>query len=304
MSFTPSKLDKVVFPSSVEFSQIHNARWGAEIESLIERPAGHPHPMFRGNRMQKPVFEFTTSDLKTLIANVGVGGASIASTTSTYFKLAATTGNVARATTSHKRINIAQGLLYWTTITLPHNGRGEAQVVFVATYDGSNDPFVYAGSVALSGNITAASYWGAGPVAINGTEVPGVQQVEISSGVRLIEAGEASVPWNSFVGVEMTEPSITIRVAQERNWSTFGLAGTALDGSTGVVAFGRKFAAQGRVAPATTSHLKFSGANGSVIPVDSSGQESGPITDTLRCELLAASDSTVPLTLAVDQAIS
>lgn len=299
------KLDKIVMPSSVEFTELSNMRWDAGIEQMVEHPAGHPHPMFTAIKAQKPAIEFTTPQLSTLLANIGVGGASITSALTTYFKSATATGSVARATTSHKKIVLNKTLAYWNTLRLPHNGKGDADVVLRAVWDGTNDPFVYTGSVALSGNLTAPEYFGAGPASINGTDIPGIQSIEVASGVKLIEAGGSSNVWDDFVGLEMTAPVVTIRTFEAVNWATLGLAGTALDGSAGLVFYARKYSANGtRVANATTAHIKFIGLLGHAVPVDSAGQEAGAITDTLRCTLVASSDSVVPLTGTVSSAIT
>ncbi len=99
-------------------------------------------------------------------------------------------------------------------------------------------------------------------------------------------------------------PKVTIKTLENVNWATLGLAGTALNGSTGLVFYGRKYSAQGRVANATAEHIKFTGLNGSAIPMDSDGQDSSPISDTLVCELISASDSVLPLTLNAASAIT
>lgn len=292
---TIHKLDRVIWPSSVEFSMIRSARWVSGITSLLERPAGHVHPMFRTNLEQKPVFEFVTPELDVLLGACGVGGASLASS-STYFKKGSATSNDTRASTTHQKITIASSVAYWTNIRLPHNGQGEASIVQTAVYDGSNDPFVYAGSQALSGNLAAGTHFGAGPVSINGTAVPGVKEITIESGVRLIQEGASSEIWDTFVGIEITEPKVTIRTLKMTNWAVLGLQGTALNGSTGLAFYARKFAAnQSRVADGTAEHIKFVGLLGSAIPVDSSGEGSSPISDTLVCELVSSSDSVAPL---------
>jgi hypothetical protein len=75
-----------------------------------------------------------------------------------------------------------------------------------------------------------------------------------------------------------------------------GLSGTALNGSTGLTFYARKFAQNGnRTADATAEHIKFVGALGTAFPIDSNGEQSSPISDTLVCELLSASDSVAPL---------
>lgn len=302
---TLHKLDKLVLPSTVELTQIRSARWQAGITSLLEYPAGHVHPMFRANLEQKPVLEMVTPEIDVVLGAIGVGGAAFGSIAS-YFKLAAQTGAVARATTSHQKVTIASSYGHWTTITLPHNGQGEATVMFTAVYDGSNNPFVYAGSQALSGNLAAGTHFGAGPVSINGTNLTGVQEITIESGLQLIQAGSSSEIWDTFVGAERTACKVTIRTFKMTNWSTLGLSGTTLNGSTGLVFYARKFAqgAGNRVADGTAEHVKFIGLLGTAYPVDSNGQNSSPITDTLVCELIASSDSVAPLTGTTASAIT
>lgn len=302
---TLHKLDKITLPSSVEFSVIRNARYSAGIESLVERPAGHPHPMFRANLQQRPTVEFSTPQLDVLLAAIGAGGASLGASTTLYFKLGAATGSVARATAQHRKLTLASAFAYWSSIRLPHNGAGEASVMLNAVYDGTNDPFVYAGSQALSGNLAAGSFFGAGPVKINGVEIPGIKEITIESGVQLIQEGSGSELYDTFVGVETTAPVVTIRTLENVNWVTLGLNGTALNGSTGLAFWARKFDPLGsRVANATTEHILFTGLLGSALPVDSSGDGAAPISDTIRVELLSASDGVIPLTANTAAAIS
>lgn len=302
---TIHKIDKVVFPSSVEFSQLTNTDAQAGIQMLKVRPAGHPHVMFVANQKQEPVINFTTNELATLLAAVGVSGAALGNTSYVYYKLATETGSVARATTSHHRLSIAEALAYWSTIRLPHNGQGEADVILAPNFDGSNDPVVYGGSVALSGTLEAGENFGAGTVGLNGTGLPGIQNIEISSGVQLLREGGESEEWDTFIGLEMTDVVVTITLREAVNWGTIGLQGTALDGTNGLEFYARKYAANGsRVANATTEHIYAQATHGKAVPVNTTGQGSSPISDTLRVECVAPDDSTNPLIFTPNSAIS
>lgn len=294
---TLHRLDKITGPLAL--TQISQMKWDAGIKSMIEYPAGHTDAMFRANQEQKPLVSFTCSDLATLLGTVTLSGLAISSTPLvTYFKKATTTGNVARATTQHRKITVNLGFLHWSSISLPHNGRGEASCVLTASYDGTNDPFVYAGSSALSGNLTATEYFGAGPVSINGSSIPGIKSINIDSGIELIQEGSDSEVWDTFVGLQRrASVVVTIKTLENVNWATLGLTGTALNGSTGLVFYARKYSAQGRVANATEEHIKFTGLNGSAIPMDSDGQDSSPISDTIKVEFISSSDSVLPLTI-------
>lgn len=298
------KLDKVVLPSSVVFSQVESGDWNAGIQSMLERPAGHPFPMFTAVQEQQPELQFQTSQLATLLGAIGVGGASLGSTTS-YLKAGATTGSAARDASSHRTITIAESVGYWSRITLPHNGKGTADVVIAANYNGTNDPFVHAAGTTLAGNLTATEFFGAGPASLNGSDIGAIKEITIESGVRLIREGGGSELWPTWTSIQEGEPVVTIRTLHAVNWATLGLSGLALNGTSGLTFFARKYAANGRrVSNATAEHIKFVCALGSALPVSTSGQTTSPVSDTLRCQLVAADDSSVPLTGTTASAIT
>jgi hypothetical protein len=298
------KLDKVVLASGQELHALNNSQTQFGIKSLIERSAGEVWPNFRANQEQKPMVNLTTKQLSVLLTNVPIDGTDSLEDIACYLKRASGTGSVARATAVHERGVIAEACVYWTSVRLPHNGPGEAQVVIVPIFDGTNDPIVFTGSVSLPGTLTPAAYFGAGPVSINGTPVPGVQEITIESGIKILQLGDGSEEFDTFVGIETGEAVITLKTLEQTNWPTLGLRGTALNGTTGIVCYGRKFAANGsRVANATGEHLKFVGLNGTCLPVDTNGQDSSPVTDTLRVELIDPTSAS-GLTTTVGSAIT
>lgn len=298
------KLDQVLLPGSVAVSNIKSQRWASGVSDFLENPSGHVYPMFTSVQQQEPMVEFTSPSIDKILGVVGVGGAALGATT-TYLKLATTTGSVARATTSHSKIVLTSSIAYWRSIRLSHNGTGEIAVSLMANYDGTNDPFIYTASVALNGNLAADNWFGAGPVSINGVAVPGIKEISIDNEVKLIQEGASSEEFDTFIGIESCRPTITIKTKQMVNWATLGLRGSALDGTNGIVCYGRKFTPNGsRVADATAGHLKFIGLLGTVKPVDTSGDGTSPMTDTLKATLVSSSDSVAPLTFSTASAIT
>lgn len=298
------KLDKIVLASGQELHTLTNEQQQFGIQTLVERSAGEPWPNFIANQSQRPTIGFSTKALATLLTNVGVGGNYSLTNVTAYLKQGTGSGSVARASTVHERMVVAESCVYWTSIRLPHNGTGEGQVSIVPVYDGSNDPIAFTGSVALSGTLSAAAYFGAGPVAINDVVIPGIQEISIDSGVQLLQLGASSEEFDTFVGLETGQVVVTIKTMEQTNWAALGLRGTALDGVDGLLFYARKYAAGGsRVANATAEHIKFEGLAGKCIPVDTSGQDSSPVTDTLRVELINAS-SGPGLTVTVGSAIA
>lgn len=299
---TTRRLDKVVF-SGGAFSQISQQDWDFGIQEIMEKPAGELTPTFRGNESQKPVITFTTSDLKTALASIGSIGADLGQV-DTYFKQVARTSNVARATTGHELIRIEDCLAYITSIRLSHTGKAEASVVLVAGYDGVNEPFQYTASVALSGTHGAASLWGVGPCAINGTSLGAIKEIDIQTGVTLLREGGESELYDTFIAIEQTDPIVTITTLHSVNWGTLGLNGVSLNGTTGLSFYARKRGPQGPVANITAEHILFTGLRGLAVPLNASGQGSAAISDQIRCSLNSTDGFSAALTGAVDQAIS
>lgn len=300
----PYKLDAIVLPSAAVISQITSERLAAGVQSMITRPAGHVHPLYRFNDSVQPMVEFATTDIATVLGYCGVGGTAFTSALNAYLKKATQTGSVARASLVHKRIAVTEGLFYWSSLRLPHRGRGEVNVSVLAGYDGTNDPFVYTGSVALPGNLTDGLYYGAGPVSVNGVLIPGIQEIQVDSGVRVARHGGESEEFDTWIAVQETEPIVTIRTHEATNWSTVVLRGNALNGAD-VGGTGLRFYARHlRSSNAATTHIFGQALIGTILPVDSNGENTSLVTDTLRVECLASSDSTVPLGFTTGVAIT
>lgn len=300
------RIDKLVAGSSFTLQASENQTPTPGIQSMIESAAGEGAPNFIATDRTAPSIGFSTKQLATLLGAVGSSGLAISGNTDLYYKLATTTGNVARATASHQRIRAASAIAYWSRVTLPGSGAGSADVMICPVYDGSNEPFVYAGSTALSGSIAASAlaYFVCGPVYINGSQLGAIQEITIESGAREIPEYSDGEHHPTFRRIDSIAPVITIKTISASGWSSPGPAGLALDGADGIVAYGRKIAQNGtRVADATTEHLSFTGLNGRAILVDSRGTGTGAVEDTIRVELSRPDDTTAILSVSVAAAI-
>lgn len=278
------------------------------IEEIMLRPAGHPHAFVSGTRQQRPILEIVTPRLDLVLANVPLTGLATADDSYVYFKQAATSGvsaATARATTSHKRVVVSQLVAYWTRISLPHRGQATVALTIAAVYDGTNNPLVPAGSVALSGNLAAGKEYGCGPasVTVSGPTTTDLEpiNIDIQSGAVLSQEGDASNLWDSFVGVRETDPTVEITSLSKLSLTEFGLQGSALDGSTGLVCYGRKTGP--RVSDATTDHVKFVATDGTAFPGRVSTSD-GRWTDTVRIKPIAPDDTTQPLVISTGVAIT
>lgn len=269
-------------PSSF-YSQIENGKVMTGSDVIRAVPSGHFHTMFTAVKSQKPVIEFTTPQIATLLGEVGMTGASTAAgNVDLYEKKASHLGTrVAATTTAHNRYRCAQTLFYCASISAPHQGIATAQARMIVAWDGTNEPIVPAGSVALAGTPSAAQHFGAGPVEIGGTALNGVQQVDVDFGIRFIEAGGESDIWDTFVAVAEIIPIFRIQTLTTTAFSAYGLDGTAISGD-GVEIWLRKKNADGTNVPnGTAEHIKWTVSNGLIVPDDTAGGANNPNTTTL-----------------------
>ena len=288
---------------SAFISQISNARMSSGISALVAKAAGFPEPLFTGNEHQEPGIAFDCTQISTILGITGLTiGSLAAGNTDLYFKkLAYLASRTADATTAHTRVRMAEAFLLCNRITAGHRQEAVAQCRIGAIYDGTNEPMVPAGTVALSGTPTSAEHFYAGPVFLNGSQVNGVQDIEIDFGRTLIEAGGESELYNTFVCEEGIAPVITIRCL-DLPWATpVGLNGLAI---TSLSVYLRKQGTTSKVANGTAEHIKFAATSGLAVIEDTESGDNNPQMSTIKFILKAPNASGSSLTLTNGVAIT
>jgi hypothetical protein len=290
--------------STTFLSQISNARASAGMQQLISQSAGLPFPLFVGNLSTNPGIEFDCTQIKTLLdlqggltSIVDLSGAN----SDLYFKQVDDLGRrVADASLAHIRFRMSQAWLSIGQITAGNNREASASVRLGTTYDGTNNPLVPAGSVALSGTPTSAEHFVAGPVSINTVALPGVEDVTIDFGRQVQELTADGELYPTAAFCQSYSPVITIRT-YENPWTTYGLNGTAL---TAMSLWLRKVTRDGRVANGTAEHILFQATAGLISIDESTGGANDTSMTTVRLTLVGADATTEPITVDTTAAIS
>lgn len=301
------RLSLIQLPGPVYISQVENVTINSGIQKMLANGAGEVLPSFTATEKQEPMISFKTEQLSTLLGAVGLYGLAISGTpVYLYFRLASATGNVAIATTSHLRIAVNFGHLFWSQITLPHAGRGSADCELHAGYDGTNLPIVYTGAVAVPSQPLASEVFGAGPVVINaGTAIGSVQSITIKSGVSLEKLSGNSEIWPTWMGINAAPASIDVECLDRQNWdaSGLGLGGVAISGST--IVYARKKSNKGaNVADATAEHISFLMNAGRILPDSSTGDGARPVSDRFTIDGITSDGTTALMTIDATSAIS
>ncbi len=300
------RMDKIICGSDFTIQAAENLVVSPGIRTLIERASGERAPNWVGTDKTVAMATFSTQQIATLLGAVGVGGLAITGNTDIFQKFATSTINTARATTSHHRIRSASVLAYWTRITLPNQGRATVDVTLCPVYDGSNEPYVYAGGVALSGSIasSALAFYQCGPLLLNGSSMGAIQEIVIESGAQEAPYSADGEHHQTFRCIESIEPSITFKTINGTSFNSPGPAGLALNGSTGCVAYARKIAQNGaRVANATEEHISFTSLTGRAVLIDSRVTGTKEFEETIKVEITVPDDTTSIMAIDTTAAI-
>jgi hypothetical protein len=280
-------------------SQVTNARVSPQINEQVSFAAGLPVPLFVGNLGQNPDITFDTTQLVTILDLVKSSTTPIikdlsGANTDLYFKVVAERGTrTADASLAHLRFRAAEAVLICNQITAGHQSEASASCRIALPYDGTNEPLVPAGSLALAGTPSAATHFVAGPVFINTVQVTGIQDITIDFGWQLFEIGGGGELYNTFLAVQSQAPSVTITTTNVP-WPTYGLNGTAL---TALSVYLRKVSATGRVANGTAQHIKFAATAGDIFISDTTSGNNDMASTTIRMPLVAPSATGDPLSI-------
>jgi hypothetical protein len=280
-------LHGILLPSAAFISELTDTSPKSTTEFITGFAAGHPQPLFQGVRGQKPEISFRSPQLAVALGALGLFGLDTsAGNTDLFYKLATDLGSrTAAASTAHKRFRATQGLMYWRSIKATHQQDAEIDCRYCLTWDGTNNPVVPAGSIALSGTSVGTEWYTLGPVMVNGSQLPGVQDVTIDLGLNMNERGSDGEIWPTFANVKDCNPVVTVNTLDLDSWSALGLAGQAI---TSLIVYFRKKAANGHNVPnATPSHISFTATNGIEVPENISAGVNNEAMTTIPFKIAA-----------------
>ncbi len=286
-----------ILNSSTFISQISRAVLSPGMEYLVGHPAGLPVPMFCANIGTTPTLSFESSQLATLL---GLTGASLvtlaAANTDLHFKEVVNLSNrQADATAEHLRFRMAQAALSVDRITLGHRSEGTASCRIIPIWNGSLDPVVPAGTLALAGTPTSTTHYLAGPVSLNGTLLTGVQEITIDYNRQIRMNGGEGQQYITACWEESIQPVVTIK-ALNVPWTVLGLNGLAL---TAYIVYARRLGTTGVVSDGTTTNLIWTGTTGLVSIDDTAAGGNAPGETTIRITGTVASAASTPLIYSV-----
>jgi len=296
-------------PTGEFISQLDDATPAVNTDALVAYAAGHPQPLFRAARRQRPALDFTTPQIKTVF------DALIAGTTAPYcrdlsggnvdfyLKKATDLGvRTAAASSAHIRLRLAQSFLYWTGLRASQDGEAQLTARILPSWDGVNNPIVAAGGLALAGTSTAAEVFTLGPIKINGSFVGGLDDMSLDPGAQVWEKAADGDGWATFIALMQADPVLTFNTVAAEVWTTYALAGTPITALS--VYLRRRKPNEGNYADADLQHIKITATAGQLHIDQSRGGINNESSHGLRIGLTAPSDAGSAFTIATAQAIT
>ena len=306
---TPRKLDVIVLTSpSATFQVAQEQGLDTQVETLVDGPAGHPAPMFVSTKNAKPMWTFTTSEIDVLAANIPAWG--INPSVTAYEKLSAGTAPVSRTAASHWKSLLTQTITYWSKISLPMREKATAEVTVCSIYDGTHEPVIETGSVALAGTLSTPNFFAAGPAWVTDntsptpvvTSIPSIDSIDIESGCQFRSDGDCSSIYDGYGEVAIKSTEITIKSKTALNITTWPIRGTPL---TAFRFFAKAFFnGADFYANSAAQHVKFSGTVGMLYPMNKRSQGQELYADTFKIVAVSPDGVTPPIVMTTLQAIA
>lgn len=206
-----------------------------------------------------PQVDFSTVSLASALTAVGLAGLNLTTNPAVFFWQQCADGGLRAGALSHLKASMAKGLLLPVRLTARQGDAAELQITALAKWDGTNDPIVLTANQSLTGSPNMGELFTLGPVAVNGSAVPGVVEVSIDFAISLYAPRADGDLYPRFIGIKGRQPVVRVRSLELLTQSTFGLTGAA---TTTWATYFRKKSTTGNVADATAQHVKVSGTNG------------------------------------------
>lgn len=284
---------------STLFHQLQDAPLNTNVTDMTVTPSGHIIPVFTAHNGSRPEVPFTTHQVEAAITLFGLLGGD-AGTTILQLQKSANKGNrVAHATSEHVFYTINSALGYGMTIAASNRQQATFQGRLVLLKSGSNAPFIYSGSNAITDTPpTGSESFVLGPISIAGTIIEGTNDMNLALNPTIEEPEDDFQSAPVFACVLNIAPILTFTTTDPSIWSSHE---TAISGNGVKVNLLRKSANSDVYSDASTEHILLTAASGRIVCESVGGSKS---LTRVRIVPISSDGSTLPVTATVNSAVS
>lgn len=275
---------------------------GASNGVIMTNPveSGNLYPTFAAVTGCKQGMAFTARDVAAVLGVTGTTGVAIASATEVYFKKRAAVGPASGST--HRKYAATNGLILPGTLAVSHQGNASITCSIVpVSSDGAASAVAVTNNVSLPSVTNQADVYTIYSAAINGTDLAGLEGVDIDFGVNARTVGSNSDIFDVLAGVTSVIPTVTLRGIDINTFnSVIADTGTSLTQATTTIILRKR-----GTALTSTAHMKFT-CYGVAYPeqlVDG-GSSEGEATTSVRFGLCSSDGTVAPLVYTASYQIS
>lgn len=253
--------------------------------------SGNLYPTFAAVTGCKQGIAFTARDVAAVLGVTGTTGAGISAATEAYFKKRGAVGPASGSV--HRKYAATVGVIVPGTLSVGHQGNAQitASIVPVSS-DGASSALTMTNTNALPSVSNQADVYTIYSAAVNGTDLAGLEGVDIDFGCNVRTVGSNSDLFDVVAGVVSVTPTVTLRGVDLQTFSTaVADTGTSLTQSTTTIILRKRGAST-----ASLVHMKFTCYGVAYLEqlADGSSSES-EATVAVRYGLCSSDGSAAPL---------
>lgn len=241
------------------------------LRRVIAAADGSPDASYSAVAEADPAIEFSTLTLG-LLTTLGMTGLYLSATAVNFWFQAYLEGGTRKTGANHLKLTQTKGMIVPRSVSASQGDSfAMLNVAAIATWDGTNAPFILNPAAALSGTPAIATCYGLGPAYVGGTQIPGVTSITLDFGINLKMGRHDGDVYPRTSGVRSRRPTLRIQTEHMLALSDLGMVGS---NPVSFAQYFRKKEAGGvNVADATTEHFKVAGTNCSVHVEDLSANQ-------------------------------
>jgi hypothetical protein len=192
-------------------------------EVIKDETGGKAYPDQISIVSQKPRVAFTSFDLPKIITAFGLNGRLLtAASPKLGFALHQAfynDGGVIASGSNHRRLTLPKSFSRVNRISVSHRQNATAECEAVAIYDGTNDPIVIEGTVAVPTLPASAGRWTLSDMEVDDISIGCKTQLDIDFGFNVDAYGCDDEIWDSHLDVTQIHPMITITSLDPTNFA-------------------------------------------------------------------------------------
>lgn len=286
----------VYYPHAVQLAgagtlvQISDVTPSHNFQDLAEYAASDPSPSFTGTHQASPDNRFSTTQLKTLLDAVKTasgGKLNVVRDLSdgivlVEFKAGENLGSRIAADANggitFEMLNNA--VVWWESLSARQGSVATARVRLAAIFlpQSGNDPMTPAINQDITGTAAVNHLFTLGPIAINGSTLYGVEEMDWNNGIAYEEVGDSGEPFLTYIGTRAIAPVVRVMTNDLSVLNTYGTRGTAI--SSAVNVYLRKKLVSGINVPnATAEHIRLQITAGTIKARQAQGSKSMAVVE-------------------------